>query len=403
MNFILTRYLFPIKSSICLSQKLNIHLDNPRTKKEIELVKQHLEVGYNSPDEMYKNNAIRRIPTKPFKGWENYATLQTVLEQLKINYSPLDNYVQTFFEENSTSSDIIETLAKMWIIARYDDEGEFEAQRRLYDREKDERKRLKEEEGVHVIQFMENDNPINQNSKILVNYSFLLSLLYNTDLEDYYGKSFLIHFDYFNTTHPKLDGIINDAVMFFSFSAYQSTISEKDKWSSFYHVQNHLINSSYALENIIDNNNKEMLLYISEVLKVTANETRNPKFKIVNLVSILELMLVENPYERSDRMSIKRQFLQKISHLLERNNSEVDLEYWEKRLRDIYNQRSNIAHGNFQKLERYVKREMRNMDDDLQFEDAILEEITTDLYYILKVVLFEYVNDKDFVESLKTS
>ena len=44
MEFLITRYIYPLKEKIILSDKLGFSLDNPRSEYEISLVKEYLEM-----------------------------------------------------------------------------------------------------------------------------------------------------------------------------------------------------------------------------------------------------------------------------------------------------------------------------------------------------------------------
>ena len=65
------------------------------------------------------------------------------------------------------------------------------------------------------------------------------------------------------------------------------------------------------------------------------------------------------------------------------------------RLKTIYEQRSNIAHGNFRKLNDYIKRISQNE------EEEYFDNLITDMYKYVKAVIQEYIKDRNFVEFLK--
>jgi len=155
---------------------------------------------------------------------------------------------------------------------------------------------------------------------------------------------------------------------------------------------------SAILEDAFAEGLDEKLLYIGSILRIAGHETRDPKVKILLLTSIIEFLLTHSPdfhrYNVED--SISKQFQLKASTIVYLNDKTRDLDYIKKRLKIIYQQRSNIAHGNFEALDRYVigvsKREG---------EEEYLEDLAVDLYTYIRAVLEEYLKDRAFVEALK--
>ncbi len=73
-----------------------------------------------------------------------------------------------------------------------------------------------------------------------------------------------------------------------------------------------------------------------------------------------------------------------------------DLDQIKNRLKVIYGLRSNIAHGNFVAVSRYVERLSRTEGEEEYFSDLI-----TDLYSYIRAILTEYLKDPALVEFLK--
>jgi hypothetical protein len=86
----------------------------------------------------------------------------------------------------------------------------------------------------------------------------------------------------------------------------------------------------------------------------------------------------------------------KASVLVYLNDKEKDLDYIKKRLGIIYTQRSNIAHGNFKQLDKYIRSLSTKEGEEEYFEDLV-----HDLYEYLRAILYEYIRDRNFVEFLK--
>ena len=395
MNFILTTYIHPIEKSIIISEKLNFALDNPRTEKEIGLVLNHIKKSLNSSDEVYQNEHYFRLPIYNTKETEGILTVESIILDVQKNYSEPDNHVGKFFELNK-SNDILEILAKMWIIARYDDKGEHE---RLI--QEGNEMRLKGQTGFFMLN---KGNPIIDNSNDLISYCYLLSLLLHTNQDTYFGKSFLVQHNSYDIGYPKVNRLLNKAVVFLGLMAYTKEVSnEEERWDSFYHIQDELINVSQSLDNIIDDTNKEKILYIANLLKVVGHEIKDTRYKLVTLVSIIELLLTHSPDYRRFNIedSISKQFRLKSSILIYQNNRERDLEWIKRRLKDIYNQRSNIAHGNFKSLNDYLKKEVKKDERDYADEEIILGDLTGDIFKFIRAIIEEYIKDRKLVEFIK--
>lgn len=154
MNFIFTKYIHPIEKPIEISKKMKFKLDNPRTEEEIELVLSHLEKSLNSPDEVYEHEPQFKIPINLTKETQGVLTVESAINDLHKNYSEHDSYLKSFFEINKDLK-VLDKLARMWIIARFDDEGEYE---RLRESAKEMR-----EEGHFGFFMLEKGNPIIDN------------------------------------------------------------------------------------------------------------------------------------------------------------------------------------------------------------------------------------------------
>ena len=51
MTFAISKYIYPLESSILLSESLNYTIDNPRTEQEIELVKNFITASLDETEE----------------------------------------------------------------------------------------------------------------------------------------------------------------------------------------------------------------------------------------------------------------------------------------------------------------------------------------------------------------
>lgn len=403
MNFILTTYIYPIDKEIQISKRFNFSLDNPRTEEEIQLVSSYLEKSMNSPSEFYQDGWNANLPIHITEETKDYVSVESTLQNFEENYSKADKYVKKFFKNNKDKN-ILEKIARMWIIGRFDDEGSFENMKIAHKEMRD--------EGQRGFFMLEKGNPVVDNSNNLINYSHLLSLLLHTEKTDYFGKSFFLHQEYLSSQELKIDKFLNQTILMFAFKSHTTDIHhEEEKWLSILHIKDDLIKLSNDLDSVIDDSNEDKILFISNLLKITSEEIKDSRFKLVTLISIIELLLTHSPnYQRFNvEDSISKQFKLKTSILVYQNNKDIDLEWLKSRLRDIYNQRSNIAHGNFKELDKYLEKEVKKLDSkdntlDLSKEvlkDTIIESLISDVYSFIRAILEEYIKDRKLVEYLK--
>ncbi|WP_299701432.1 HEPN domain-containing protein [uncultured Pontibacter sp.] len=395
MNFILTKYIYPVNDPLILSNKFNFYLDNPKTEEEIAIIKEYLDVSLNSPDFVYKRDHEYRIPIKSTKKTYNLLSVESALEGLNKNYSGLDLSVHEFFKKYR-ELEPLEKLARMWVIARYNDEGEYQRLKEIALEES--------RNGNPGFFLLDKGNPIIDNSDNLVGFTYFLSLLVHTDNEFYNGQSFILHNDSFTIQHPKVDRFFNLSVMYFGFMSYSHEIkNSEDHWKSFYHIRDELATVSKKLDDIIDNENQEKILFIANLLKVVGNNQKDESAKLVTLVSIIELLLTHSPdYNRFNiEDSISKQFRLKASLLIYQNDKSKDIEKVKNRLKEIYSQRSNIAHGNFKSFKDYLRKEAKKSKEEDISEDIILERLNNDLFNFIRAIVEEYIKDRKLVDFLK--
>lgn len=376
MNFLLTDYIYPIKDKFLLSTNLGIHLDNPRTDKEVWAVTEYIRRAYEIESAFqFSEEAIGQG-----------------LDEFLSEYSQEDEYISEFYESYG-QLEAYELLARMWVVARYDDEGQHEAIQQ-------EGKRLAEE--GHVGFFMlEDDNPIVKNSRQLVEFSHLVSLLVHTTDEFYEGRSFILDYDedWFQEIKPTHFACIQ-FFMFMAFTGHREVAKKDDqRWLFFPAAREELIKVGKLSDNALDRNLKEKLLYIASLLKVAGHDIKDDKTKLVVLVSIIELLVTHNPdFSRFNvEDSINKQFQLKAATLIYLNDKSKNANQIKGRLKEIYGLRSSIAHGDFKAVTKYVEN-AKKKDDEFAISAVISE-----LYGYLKAIITEYLRDDRFVDFLKES
>lgn len=399
MSFLLTEYIYPIKEKITLSGKYNFSLDNPRTEEEIELVVNYIVKSYdfNLDPEYFMGGP--RLPIYNDEGYSDIVTIESSLLEFIKNYGEVDSYVNKFAIENQTDNPL-EMIGKMWIIARYNDEGETENLKKHFEQIK-----LENPDGKHLVIFND-ENPLISNSEKLLDYSYLLTFLYHTDKEYFGNQSFIIQKYYDNLQYIKIDTKINNCILMFTFKSYTSICHhEPDRWRNFFHIKEDIIETSNQLEKLLGTNIEDGLLYIANTLRVLGEEMRDQRQILLTLTGIIELLLTHNPdYNRFNvEDSISKQFKLKASILIYLNDKSHDIEHIKKRLGEIYTQRSNIAHGNFKTLKKYIDKELavlRKADPDAE-ESYVLEFLNRDLRIYLRAILEEIIKDQSLVNFMK--
>ena len=382
-NFLLTKYFYPISHPITLSNYFNFKFDNPRTEQEIEYVKKFLT-------DQYESGIVSMLP--PYSE-DDIVTLESIIESFRVAYSEEDEYVKKFLKGYKREN-LFEYFARMWCVIRFDDEGETERLERIH--------KEYQEKGVNNFFVLEDNHPIIRNSEALINYSYLLAIISHTENDDYFGRNFLFE--------PKqlykrvlLENLTAHFVMIASANyIYQTDPNHQDdlNWIVSWLVgSKQLLKKAQSLDTLLKNGNEKKLLYIGNLLEI-ASETQDEKIKLLMLTSIIELLLTRNPdFNRFNvEDSINKQFQLKASILIYLNNKEKDIDELKKRLKIIYQQRSNIAHGNFKELEKYKNNLSKKEGKEEYFEDLV-----SDLYSYVRAIIEEYVKDPKFVEFIKAS
>jgi hypothetical protein len=174
------------------------------------------------------------------------------------------------------------------------------------------------------------------------------------------------------------------------------------------HLENQILSISKNIEKIFEKTvdskkskityPQEKLLYIGSVIEVAYKST-DPRYLIVILVSIIELILTRNPdssrYNVED--SISKQFLIKVSVLLYKYDNSIDLDNLKKDLKDIYNIRSKIAHGDFIILHEELKKISAKSNND----NIVYQEIISKLYKYVAIIIKSYIEDPVYIDYLK--
>jgi hypothetical protein len=390
MNFKLTSFIFPIEKPILFSNHFKLYLDNPRTKEEIDHLTSLFVLSYES-----ENNTLRL----PIESDEPIFTLSRIVENFNRVFQEESKYIEQIVK-SYRQEDIYEYIAKMFVIVRFEDMGEYQ---RLQEEKES------EEEGTISLVILEDEHPIIKNSNNLKQFCSLLSLLINDEGKSYYGSSFLQEEAIENIQKYGIYEGLSSNIMMWSFvihhaeSHYKENkeIKEWDKgmWYFFPYFKEKLLQKSTKIDKFINANNEEKILYISKILHLTSN-IHDEKIRLLNLVGLIELLLTHNPnFNRFNvEDSISKQFGLKTAIIVYLEHPDEDLEKLKKRLKIIYSQRSNVAHGNYTSIKKYVDNLPKKEGKEEYFDDLII-----DSYWYLKAVINRYINDEKFVEFIKAN
>jgi hypothetical protein len=159
MEFLITAYIYPLERREMLSNHLGFWFDNPRTELEISVVKDYLEDAYESGYD-YKF---------PIHSDNPIMTLEEALMKFAENLGKTDAYIVEQFKGYQRDN-LFEFLAKMVIIARFDDEGIGEELRR--------KAMETRQEGVKRFFVLDEKHSLIKKPEMLVNYCFFAFFTY---------------------------------------------------------------------------------------------------------------------------------------------------------------------------------------------------------------------------------
>ncbi|MUL11525.1 HEPN domain-containing protein [Aliivibrio fischeri] len=382
MSYGLTWFIHPLEKAIKVSDYLKISFDNPRTEKEVALVKNYIESSYKAATSFKFPPSFENDEDN-----EKFVSLGGMIKQLISSYE--SDYANNLAEYHNIEC-VYELMARIWVIIRFDDEGSekvLSEQFQLIN---------KEDDRKHLV-LLDDDHPLVKNEYLLENYSYLLSLLTNKKDDGYTGKSFVI-----SGRNEIAEAFPNKHIpMYFLYQNLISSEHNVDMEKEPFHFSSTLervLKLSKLIDKVIVSKEKEKIEYISYLLRTAGNEINDEKHQLVILVSIIELLLTHNPnFNRFNvEDSISKQFQLKASILIYENDKTKDVFSIQKRLKTIYSQRSNIAHGNFEEVNKYIKNLNKKDGEEEYFSDLI-----SDLYSYISAILEEYIKNPSYINFLK--
>jgi hypothetical protein len=298
-HFTLTSFLCPLKEKVVLSENLGYYLDNPRTEYEVKLVYEYIKASYNSDFNIYPKLELDELRNSiKYLFWYNKL--------------PEPNVGDPFLE-----------IAKIWVVCFFGD-------------------KVVKTVGVELQENKQVDQILSYTEMV----NFLLHCGHYQVAESFLiDKPIPIIFRF----NEKIPLYIRQLV----------SLSQYNRVPEFIRVKREFKEIIPKLENVLNSENKELILYISEQFKYL-KESRDLKATIVVLVGVLELLLTHNPaFNRFNiEDSISKQFLLKMSVVLNKFEGSGELKESKEIIKLIYKIRSLIAHGNFTKLNEILNKDI---------------------------------------------
>lgn len=384
MFIFLTPYISPIKKKITLSKHFGFYFDNPKSKEEKEFVHDLLKKSFDLSD-IYDDFQHQRFPMKKEVPNDDVVTMESIIEKFCNLHFGKKESKKIIADLEGNLDKIINFYTKYWVIVRYDNPEmlkELSGIRKINKENRD--------KGIKGFVMVEDDHIFEKRSSYLISYSNIISLF--SKQEDYFGWNFLIT-DEYRQKLPKV------SIMRCLLNQMIDLISKKKEPNS------PEFNFLVLIENIkpiissidIGLKNKtieeEMLLYIGDTLSSKPQEN---KFScLVRLVGIIEMLITHQPdFNRFNvDESITKQFILKTSIITHMAYKSRELEKIRNDLREIYSQRSNIVHGNFKEVNKFIKK--------LKKEERYFDDLIINCYFFVKICLNKYIEDPKFINFIK--
>lgn len=386
VDFIMTKFMYPldIKDRPIIFGKL--YFDNPRTTEEINyianLLKQiNYECAGGFPD---------RFGVFP----ENCVTLMTIYDMFYKNNCS-DPVVEGFNQKYGKLKNIYKKLARMMVVIRSTDIIDIEDTKGRF--------KLFMSEGNNSIDTFTVSKPTTSeyNEEKINNYfSFASFILDNNGLSNN-----LLSSDSFFQYKRFNDIFINLLVM-----SRNDKIKNENcyRLGVFKNVEENIIKVS---EKIGDRYKDRKFLFICKKIHYLFTiYNLNADMAFLEIMALLEMLLTHNPDTSRFNVedSITKQFKGKLLMILYEKNKNIQIDNVEKELKLAYGVRSSIAHGNYTELEKNLSQlfnfyEMKKDGKLFLYEsnqDALYKLIHNSMSWLKEVVEL-YINDEQRLELIK--
>ena len=363
MAFLPTEFIYPIDEPICINQEENFWIDNPN-EEELEEIILYLQ----------KLVKLGRKGIPPFI--EPTACTEFRKNKRDSDDISIEDALLALCKRCKISKKVInwkkpiEELAKRWVIFRCPGKNKIYEMRKL----QEENPNLGQDElffkfANKILIEMKNDNT-DDNIKKLKTFTYLFNAFQDWD--------HLIKF------YIDLDDVksVENAVYICIGNDYIE-IESMEPLDFLDQIKKHNKQINALLENTTECKKIDL---ICEYLQCI-DKDRTGYASIVLLVSIIELLLINKPDadKFNIEQSITKQFVLKLSVVLDKMSPELlDYKNSQKQFKEIYNLRSNIAHGSF---------ELKDSSKISKFKGI--------LQTYVKILLKLYIQDLDYVNYIK--
>ncbi len=383
-DFLLTNFIYPLKEPLVISKELGLILDNLRTDEEIKFFEE----------------AVRRAVDKKNKlASTDSASLKDYLEYFREVFEPTDPFVEEFFQGYNYDQPERQ-VAKMLVVLRFNSDRNSDNIKKQH---KSGIKNLdldgEEIDGEMFVLQVNRDNAIN--------YSYLLSLLIHKRNRYFEGESFLVNPHNFYVLNKRLKSNLNKIISswLYGTAAIKTHISnntnpqtaESHDWGILSLYLNRIKEVSGNFDFLFKQGKEEQLIYVGELIK-ESSFIFDERTKLIALVSAIELLLTHNPDNNRFNVedSITKQFVLKTAIIVYGRDKSKEIDSLGARLKEIYTQRSNIAHGNFNEFNKFLTSLEKRSNNDMFFVSLI-----EDCYWFLKLITEAYCEDYQYINFLK--
>ncbi|MEO9484014.1 MAG: hypothetical protein ABJG47_11230 [Ekhidna sp.] len=382
MDCLITEYMGFLEQPIKLSD--HVTLDNPKADYEIKLLANYIKY---SQENAFVNPGLKW--EFPLESNENNSVSWTSLK----NHLVEGNYKNSPFMDELKNLNPFEFLAKHVVILRYDDFGFYK-----YHLQHSSEISSENSESPVTKEYISLQELKNQSIEKAISESYFVSLLKDDGFQDY--ESFILGGKGRSLAAPRMDFDLN-------MHLYWWVRHLNNPVDDHYH-KNHIHDQLGELKKYYKFSEKirsdKTLRFISRSLKSIDNS--NSRLNIIALVSMLEVLVIKTPdanrYHIED--SIRKQFILKIGILMSEYDKRIRLEELKSKVKILYDQRSNIAHGNFESFENVAKKSKTANKNRIEVD---IEEYTFELErfarYLLKGVLWVYLSNNEKIHFIKNN
>lgn len=360
MNFILTKFMYPIKEKMEILE--GYYFDNPRTTDEIKYVEKIIRKATPFP------------PSDKSIGEEGYITLDYIIEHFKTRYEK-DEYVSEYIN-NCKYKDPCYKVASMWVILRLKED-------------------FKPYEYEKVVESAKN-------------YIDTLTLL-SFEVYNYVDFSILAVDEFYDVNNEIVCHQIQNSLIEIIVEATRRKTEKIEKeeyrFNGFKFYYENIIKNYQVIKGFKD---KETVEYITGSIQLL-RKNYDLKMKFVSIVSIIELLLTHSPDSTRFNIedSISKQFRNKVSLIVYLNDKNTNHNDISRKCKLIYYIRSDIAHGNFKQLDKDLRKYFElckelNFISTKEFDKIYTWDklINRTLRYMV-IIFKDYLNDYKLLEILK--